>query len=280
MGHSARLAFRNYGHRDARHGEGSGPGDIAVVLLHGLFGSSVQWHHVAMPLSQGRRVLVVDLANHGASPHRDSMDYPGMADEVRGLIAEQGVGRAHVIGHSMGGKVAMALALLHAECCASLAVLDIAPVRYEDRFTLLLQAVMGIDVSRLESRAEVDEALRESVDAPAMRAMLLQNLQRREGRLAWRIHWRGIADSLPQLLDFCVPGLHGAESEQGGVPTLLVRGEHSDYVAGQGLLRMQELFPLLEVSELPQAGHWLHVDQPAALVQCLQDWLGGHAHRL
>lgn len=280
MGHSARLAFRNYGYRDASHGEGSAPGDIVVVLLHGLFGSSVQWHHVAMPLSQGRRVVVVDLPNHGASPHSDSMDYPGMADEVRGLLAEQGIGRAHVIGHSMGGKVAMALALLHAECCASLAVLDIAPVRYEDRFTPLLQAVMGINLSRLESRAEVDEALRESIAAPALRAMLLQNLQRREGRLAWRIHWRGIADSLPQLLDFRVPALKGVESEQGSVSTLLVRGGRSDYVTEQGLLRMRELFPLLEVSELPQAGHWLQADQPAALVQCLQDWLGDRAHRL
>lgn len=255
------LASRHYGQGDA--GE-------TVLLLHGLFGSAAHWHHMAVPLSARHRVLAVDLRNHGASPHTESMDYPGMAEDVCALLDAQGLGRVHVVGHSMGGKVAMALALCQPQRLHSLVVLDMLPVPYPDRFGALVEALRAIDLAPVRTRADADRQLAPRVSEPRLRAMLLQNLVARgEGRWAWRIDWSVLAQALPVLMGF-PPGLTERPAR---LPALFVRGALSDWHCAQGQAMARALFPLARFTELAGAGHWVHADQPGALLALLQAWL-------
>jgi pimeloyl-ACP methyl ester carboxylesterase len=257
-----KLSHRSYGD----------DGGTPLVLLHGLFGSAAQWHHIAAPLSahgRGTRVLAVDLRNHGASPHADAMDYESMAADLRELLDALGIARARIAGHSMGGKVAMAFALLYPERIEALAVLDMAPATYHDQFSPLVCAALRLDLAGVGSRADADRQLERFVPSARTRAMLLQNLVWRDGRPAWRIHWLGIGVSMPQLLGFA-PELLRLSS---GVEALFVRGGASDYVLPRHEDAIHRLFPRSRVVELAQAGHWLHADQPSALVQLLGEWI-------
>lgn len=262
------LSCRNY--PGAGHAAGTG---APLVLLHGLFGSAAQWHHIAAPLSARARVLAVDLRNHGLSPHADAMGYQEMAEDLRELLDAQGIARARVAGHSMGGKVAMAFALLHPRRTEALAVLDIAPARYHDHFSALVCAALRLDLGAARSREEADRQLERFVPSARLRAMLLQNLAWRDGHLAWRIHWLGIGGSMPQLLGFA-PGLLRSSS---AVEALFVRGGTSDYVLPRHENTIRRLFPRSRIVELADAGHWLHADRPAALVQLLAEWMEGPA---
>lgn len=252
---------------------GGGDAGAPLVLLHGLFGSAAQWHHIAAPLSACSRVLAVDLRNHGASPHADAMGYQEMAEDLRELLDALGIARARVAGHSMGGKVAMAFALLHPQRTEALAVLDIAPAAYLDHFSALVCAALRLDLAAARSREDAGRQLERFVPSARLRAMLLQNLAWRDGHLAWRIHWLGIGGSMPQLLGFA-PGLLRSSS---AVQALFVRGEASDYVLPRHEDTIRRLFPRSRIVELAQAGHWLHADRPAALVQLLAEWMEGPA---
>lgn len=252
---------------------GGGDAGAPLVLLHGLFGSAAQWHHIAAPLSARARVLAVDLRNHGLSPHADAMDYSEMAEDLRELLDAQGIARARIAGHSMGGKVAMAFALLHPRRTEALAVLDMAPATYHDHFSALVCAALRLDLAAARSREDVDRQLERFVPSARLRAMLLQNLAWRDGHLAWRIHWLGIGGSMPQLLGFA-PGVLRSSS---AVEALFVRGGTSNYVLPRHENTIRRLFPRSRIVELAQAGHWLHADQPAALVQLLVGWMEGPA---
>lgn len=252
-----RLACRSYGQGDP------------VLLLHGLFGSAAQWHHIALPLAQGRRVLAVDLRNHGASPHAPSMDYLSMAQDLRALLDTQGLARAALVGHSMGGKLAMAFALLHPQRCHGIAVLDIAPARYADGLTPLIYAALRVDLAAVRRREDADAQLARHLPSARLRAMLLQNLVRRDQGWAWRIHWAGIAASMPALLDF--PPAPGRRSS--AVPALFLRGAASDYLAPRHEPLARAMFAEACFAELAGAGHWLHADRPGALVRALDGWL-------
>lgn len=257
-------------HLASRHYGQSGSGET-VLLLHGLFGSAAHWHHMAVPLSAQHRVLAVDLRNHGASPHDPVMDYPGMAEDVRALLDTHGLERVHLVGHSMGGKVAMALALQQPERLHSLVVLDMLPLRYPDRFGALVDAVRAVNLAPVRTRADADRQLAPRVPDARLRAMLLQNLVARADGWAWRIPWPAIGRALPVLMDFPVPGFDHPMP----LPALFVRGALSDWTSAPGLDRAQALFPQARFTEVAGAGHWLHADRPGALLALLQDWLGG-----
>jgi pimeloyl-ACP methyl ester carboxylesterase len=197
------------------------------------------------------------------------MDYESMAEDLRELLDARGMERARIVGHSMGGKVAMAFALRHPGRTEALAVLDIAPVAYHDRFSALVCAALRVNLAAARSREEVDRQLERFMPSARLRAMLLQNLAWREGRLAWRIHWLGIGGSLPQLLGFPAE----LQRSPSAVDALFVRGGASDYVLPLHGDTIQRLFPRSRTVELPEASHWMHADQPAALVQLLAEWM-------
>jgi pimeloyl-ACP methyl ester carboxylesterase len=236
-----------------------------VVILHGLLGSSGNWRSIARSLGETHRVYSLDLRNHGASPHVDTMTYQDMADDVRGFLDERGIDAATVIGHSMGGKTAMVLALDAPERVQRLVVVDIAPTVSHQDHGPTLTAMTALDLRRIGRRADAEAMLEASIPDAAMRMFVLQNLASSPEGFAWRINLAGIAASMPALLDFPVDP---ATQPYTG-PTRFLRGANSDYVRPADEATIRALFPHAEIVTIEGAGHWVHAEQPARFLEAL-----------
>jgi esterase len=243
---------------------GSGP---PLALLHGLFGSARNFGTVQMRLAERWRVLALDLRNHGASPHAPGMDYATQAADVRQTLAARGALPAAVVGHSMGGKAAMRLALDSAAAVSRLVVADIAPVVYPPHFRNYARAMMALPLAPGLTRAEADRALAAAVPEPAVRSFLLQNL-RPGAEPSWRIGLAEIAAGLPAIEGFDAP-----EDARYTGPALFLSGERSDYVRPEHRPTIRALFPAARFVTLKNAGHWLHADQPTGFVAAVQAFL-------
>lgn len=246
-------------------GEGS-----PVLILHGLFGSSSNWRSVARALAPQHRVVCVDLRNHGASPWADAMDYREMAADVGALIERLQLVRPSVVGHSMGGKTAMALALENPGAVGNLVVIDIAPVSYVDRMTVYVEAMRGIDAARLASRTEAQRRLIELLPDPATAPFLLQNLVSRNDHFDWRLNLAAIGAAVPTLSSF--PSELLGRRYDG--PTTLITGTGSDYVSAADHPAFTGLFPAAQMVAIEGAGHWVHADKPVEFVAALTQALG------
>ena len=242
---------------------GAGP---PVALLHGLFGAAGNFAAIQQRLADTRRVIAFDLRNHGASPHGPDMSYAAMAEDVLNSLADLGAQEAALVGHSMGGKVAMRAALLRPDRISRLLVADIAPVRYDPAFRGIADAMLAVPLGPGLTRAAADAALAPAVPDPAVRGFLLQNL-RLGPAAAWRIGLREIAAALP--------GVEGWDAPSGQYPgpVLMLRGERSDYVRPEHRPAVRALFPAAQFMTLKGAGHWLHADAPDAFVAIAQAFL-------
>ena len=252
---------------------GSGP---PALVLHGLFGSGTNWRTIARRLGTELELHLVDQRNHGRSPHARGMAYPELAADVLAYLDAHGMGRAGVIGHSMGGKTAMTLALLAPERVRWLVVVDIAPSRSPSDHRPILDALRAMPVAELSSRAEADAALADSVPDPALRQFLLQNLVTDGAGLRWRINLEAIAAALPELTGF--PAASHAAVYEG--PTLFLRGAQSSYVKLHDEPRIRSLFPTASIVTIDDAGHWLHAEQPAAVTARIASFAGVTSPRL
>jgi esterase len=239
---------------------GEGP---PVVLLHGLFGSARNLGAVARTLSAQFRVLSLDLRNHGDSPHDPAMNYDIMAADVIETLDALGAWPAAVIGHSMGGKVAMRLALTAPDRVRRLAVADIAPVNYPSHFGAYAAAMLTVPDDAI--RPVADSLLAPVVQDPAVRSFLLHNF--RPGR-GWRVGLAEIAAALPMIEAW---DQHAAAPYRG--PTLFVTGAKSDYVKPQDHSAIRAVFPATRFVAIKNAGHWLHAEQPAAFAATLSAFL-------
>lgn len=235
-----------------------------LLIVHGLFGSARNWGVVAKRLSAQRRVLTVDMRNHGFSFHSDSHDYPAMAEDLAKVIAHHG-GRADVLGHSMGGKAAMVLALSRPELVSRLIVADIAPVAYGHTQMPLVRAMQGLDLSQVDKRSDADRLLAEQVDTPAVRAFLLQSLD--VANRSWRLNLPALAANMESILSF--PLVTG----QFNGPTLFLTGADSDYVQPIHRPEIRALFPQAKFAKIPGAGHWLHADKPREFEAAVEAFL-------
>ena len=233
-----------------------------LLVLHGLFGSSTNWRGVARQLADTHTVHSVDLRNHGASPWADSMDYAEMADDVMQLMDRLALNEAAVLGHSMGGKTAMALALRHPQRVSRLVVVDIAPVSYADTLTPFAEAMRSVDVMTTAHRAEVQRRLQKAVPEPGVVPFLMQNLVAHNDHFDWRINLMGISAAVPQLCGF-PSTLLGARFDR---PVTVLAGANSNYVVQSDGTDIRPMFGQVEVEVIPEAGHWVHADQPAALL--------------
>ena len=233
---------------------GDGP---PLLILHGLFGSGGNWRSVARALSPSHRVISVDLRNHGGSPWVETMSYLQMADDVRALIEWERLHLPVVMGHSMGGKTAMALALMYPELVSRLIVVDIAPVCYADRLSMTTEAMRAIDTVAAASRDEVQQRLGELLPDASAVPFLMQNLVARNDRFDWRVNLASISAEARTLSDFPAQlrGLRFAK------PMHVIAGQQSDYVADRHGAEFQPMFPEVQVEVIEQAGHWVHADQ-------------------
>ena len=246
------------------HGEGA-----AVLILHGLFGSARNWHGVSRQLAQTHRTFVVDLRNHGDSPWADRMSYHQMADDVGDLITAERLERPIVMGHSIGGKVAMTLALERSELLAGLIVVDVAPVTYASGFSSYIEAMQGLELDKIVRRADAESALKQRIKDPAIRAFLLHNLVSRDSGYEWRINLAAIAANLDEVSGF--PEFANDRAYEG--PALFLYGDRSDYVRPEHHDAIRGLFPAASIDDIAGAGHWVHAEQPAQFVERVHRFL-------
>jgi esterase len=248
---------------------GAGP---PVVLLHGLFGAGQNWGGIRSVLARRFRVLTPDLRNHGASWRDPDMTYAAMAADVAETMDAAGMPRAAVLGHSMGGKVAMALALAQPARVERLVVADIAPVRYPPALRGYVAAMQAIPLRCGLARREADAALAATIPEANIRAFLLQNLRFEADPPAWRLGLAEIAAAMPQIEDFSAPP--GARFDG---PVLVLAGERSGYVRPGHQALFRALFPAADFATVPAAGHWVHAENPSGFLALLQPFLDAGA---
>ncbi len=249
--------------------DGDGP---PVLLLHGLFGSKRNWRGVAKALAPRHRACAPDLRNHGESPWTEAMDYAAMAADLDRLIGRHGLGPCAVLGHSMGGKAAMMLALTRPDRVGRLIVVDIAPARSPAESAARAAALADLPLAACDSRADADARLAEASPDPRVRGFLLQNLVRdAAGRLAWRVNLAALDRHADGLAGF--PAIAGTYAG----PTLFLGGGDSPYLRADHAPIIRRLFPNAEIDRLPDAGHWVHVDKPEAFVARVRRFLEARA---
>lgn len=244
-----------------------------IVFLHGLFGRGKNFTSIAKALEADYSSLLVDLPNHGDSAWTDEFDYVDMADSIAATIAEvtepddQPV---HLVGHSLGGKTAMVVALRHPELIDRLVVVDIAPTAGGDIgvFNHLLSSLAELDLDQIESRTAADEALQEKIPSPAIRGFLLQNLRTTSAGYSWQPNLTLLHSSLPKIGDFPETGEATFDN-----PVLWMAGEESDYVSREDLPLMRSLFPRTTLLTVKGSGHWVHSEQPQTFISALRTFL-------
>ena len=251
---------------------------LPLIVIHGLLGSADNWRSHVKAWQKNRRVIAVDLRNHGRSPHVEGMTYRAMSDDVLSLMDQLGIDQAHVLGHSMGGKVAMTMARLAPQRVASLVVADIAPVTYRPRQDSVLDGLKALDTAAIKSRQEADRVLSDYVEEAGVRQFLLKNLMPvpadekddSGARYRWRLN-------LP-VIDRCYAHLsaapEGEEPYRG--PVLFVKGADSPYIQTKHRDTIDQLFPNAELEIIEGAGHWLHAEKPEDLIALCRRFLTGH----
>lgn len=240
-----------------------------LLIAHGLFGSARNFHTLGRRLARNRRVVMVDMRNHGQSPWADRHDYQAMAEDLADAVERLAGGKAAVLGHSMGGKAAMALAGTRPELVAALVVADIAPVPHQHTHLGYVRAMKAVDLDRVSRRSDADPMLAEAIPEAPLRAFILQNLVVEDGRARWRLNLEALDESMDALLDF--PEL--PEPAYRG-PAYFLHGARSPYVSPETHPRIRALFPEAEIEALEGAGHWLHAEKPDAFAEKVGGWLG------
>lgn len=239
-----------------------------VVLLHGLFGMSDNLLGLAKELAASFHVLIPDLINHGRSPHRAGMNYPAMAEDVVYLLDKLNIGQASVIGHSMGGKVAMQMASLYPGRVHKLVIADIAPVMYHARHFEILNAMQKIANTAITTRKEADAILAEDIDDLALRQFFLKNMYRNEeGMWQWRFGLQEISHAYKELS--AAPDLQ--QVFNAGV--LFIKGETSDYILPEHEAVVRQWFPQAKLKIIHGAGHWLHAEKPVVFNRIVKQFL-------
>ncbi len=239
-----------------------GPTDAPTLLIaHGLFGSARNWGVIAKRMSEDRQVITVDMRNHGESPRATTQTYADMAGDLAKVIAHVG-GPMDVVGHSMGGKAAMVLAMNHPELVDRVVVADIAPVAYGHSQSHLIHAMRGLDLTSVEKRSDADRALRATIPDDGTRAFLLQSLD--IPSKSWRLNLDVLEDEMPKIVGF---------PETDGVfigPVFFLSGGASEYVLPDHRATIKSHFPGAKFAKIPGAGHWLHAEKPREFEQAMR----------
>ncbi len=239
-----------------------------LLIAHGLFGSGRNWGVISRRLADTRDVITVDMRNHGDSPRFATQTYSQMADDLAQLIMAHG-GKADIIGHSMGGKTAMFLALTQGALIRRLVVADIAPVAYTHDQSQNVAAMQGLDLTGLTSRTEADQRLAKTIPDPALRAFFLQSLDLRATPPGWRLNLSVLAQEMPKIVGW--PNTPG--TFQG--PTLFLTGANSTYVRPSNHTAILRQFPNATFTSIPDAGHWLHAEKPREFEDAVRAFLNG-----
>ncbi|PIQ60080.1 MAG: alpha/beta hydrolase [Bacteroidetes bacterium CG12_big_fil_rev_8_21_14_0_65_60_17] len=239
-----------------------------LIILHGLLGASGNWRTLSRNVfSKHFRTIAVDLRNHGRSPHSRDMTYAVMADDVVELMNSMDIERAHVLGHSMGGKVAMTLALAHGSRVDRLVVADIAPKAYAPDHAGILEVLSAVDPASYTDRDAIELALAQHIPSAAVRQFLMKNLDRDGNSYRWKMNLPAISDAYDHI--------RGDIEARGTFPgkTLFVAGGASGYLDASDMLRVRARFPDARLHVLPGVGHWVHAEAPDAFSEAVLSFL-------
>ncbi len=247
-----------------RHGTETGAPPL--IIAHGLFGSARNWGVIAKRLGERRPVVAVDLRNHGDSPHAPDHAYAAMAEDLAAVIADLD-GPVDVLGHSMGGKVAMTLALSRPQVLRRLIVVDIAPVAYGQSQMEYVRAMQAVDLSAVTRRSDADALLAAHVPDASLRAFFLQSLAVEPEGARWKLNLEVLGDQMPLIMDF--PDIEGVFAGH----ALFLCGGLSDYVRAAHWPQIRARFPAAERIDLPGVGHWLHAEAPRPFGDAVEAFL-------
>jgi pimeloyl-ACP methyl ester carboxylesterase len=239
---------------------------LPLLIVHGLFGSGRNWGVIARHLADARDVITVDMRNHGQSPRAESQSYADMAGDLAEVIRACG-GKVDLLGHSMGGKAAMQLALTQGDLIRRLVVADIAPVPYSHDQSGHIHAMRGLDVSGNPTRGEADRRLSATIADPALRAFFLQSIDLKATPPVWRLNLDVLEAEMPKIVGW--PGTQG----QFDNAALFLTGSESHYVKAEYREAIRALFPKARFAKLPGAGHWLHADRPREFEETVKVFL-------
>lgn len=242
------------------------PDGAPLIILHGFFASSRNWKFIAEKLAASHHVFVVDLRNHGASPHHPVMDYPSMAEDIRSFMAQRGLTKASLLGHSMGGKIAMWLALTDPDVVNKLIIADTAPITYSHSFDTTISVLKMLPLAAINNRKRAEECLAPVIPELRYRQFLLQNLVLHEGRYQWRIDLDIFSRSAPTIVAF-PDAMNRAPYPNAA---LFIAGSESNFVKAETVF---PLFPKAQLKTLAGAGHWLHVQQPESFLEAVLSFL-------
>lgn len=243
-------------------------GNHSILILHGLFGSQRNWYSIAKRLAEKFEVYTLDLRNHGESAHSEIMSYQEMAGDILQFVSEHDLNKVAIVGHSIGGKVAMQASLQEPEMISKLIIVDIAPVQYEHNFYHLVDLLNTLPLERIDSRQQADEYLQFVVKPKALRQFLLQNLRSSNDGFFWRINLHAIQSCIEAIEGF--PDGHDKPYRN---PVLFLKGERSNYIRDAYDEEIFRLFPGALFITVPDAGHWLQAENPDFVIKEIAEFM-------
>lgn len=239
-----------------------------LIILHGLFGTLDNWQTLAKRFAENNMVFIVDQRNHGKSPHTTEHSYALMGEDLREFMESNYMYKAHILGHSMGGKAAMKFALTYPDMVDKLTIVDISPRANEGGHETIFKALFSLDLSKIESRKEADAQLSELITDVGIRQFLLKNITRKKaGGYRWKMNLEALHTHYQEILAETT----GEEIFEG--ESLFIRGGQSDYVLDTDMAQILEYFPKARLETVKNAGHWVHAEQPDRLFQLVSDFL-------
>ncbi len=239
-----------------------------IIILHGLFGTLDNWQTIAKKLAENHMVFIIDQRNHGKSPHSDEFSYKIMAEDLKGFMFQHHIYEAIIMGHSMGGKVAMRFALDYPDMVSKLIVVDIAPKKYKGGHQTIFEAMFDLDLENLTDRRAIDEVLKVKIPDDGIRLFLMKNLARqKEGGYRWKMNLPVLYKNYQEILSTIE--VDDAYDDE----VLFIRGGQSKYIRDEDILDIQEIFPLMQLETIPNTGHWLHAEAPKIFIKIVNNFI-------
>lgn len=262
---NAKLFFRKYG---------QGP---PLIIIHGLYGSSDNWVSIGRKLAKDFEVYLIDQRNHGKSPHSNEHNYNLLKKDLKEFMDSHSIEKAIIIGHSMGGKTAMFFAADYPEKVSHLVIADISPRSYETTnfkqllaHSAIIKAMYNLDFYGINSRYEIDDILAKSIPEKRVRQFLLKNIKRSKyNEYSWNLNIKTIKNELNNIMK----GLDENHPEITGFPVLFIKGEKSDYILDEDIKVIKKIFPYADIETFPNAGHWLHAEQPELFLEKTKNFI-------